>query len=427
MVVSFNRGARGQNALRQLLAPVVKEIMEDKSLIINTSPVDVYKSWVNQLEMQTGEARGPLPINIANSCIYLYVFNSVCYIVLYKDSSTKVKPDCTSPLLMLRDIVGNLLYYRYMNPAIVAPDGFDIIDMTAGGQIHPDQRRNLGCVAKVLQHAASNKLFEGESEHLSSMNTYLSQTYQKFRYGKLSQIAVQFVYKYKDSLLLEHQDAIATEPNDLLNELLEGLGPVPDVESFLELNASGYLTVKLNWKVTVLDFFFTEESEHSKLVEKRAILDSKTPEKMKRSQSIFEDGQLPIEQKKRKIQRNLRTLEQAGLVSSATKYQEIINEIAKDIRNQRRYRHHRKAELVKLQQTLNALNSKTAFYEEQINYYNTYIKTCLDNLTRKSIKLDGKEEVKGSKKLKQASLKYTAARLHEKGVILEIEDLQTNQ
>lgn len=57
MVVSFNRGARGQNTLRQLLAPVVKEIMEDKSLIINTSPVDVYKAWVNQLEMQTGEAR----------------------------------------------------------------------------------------------------------------------------------------------------------------------------------------------------------------------------------------------------------------------------------------------------------------------------------------------------------------------------------
>lgn len=57
MVVSFNRGARGQNTLRQLLAPVVKEIMDDKSLVINTSPVEVYKAWVNQLEMQTGEAR----------------------------------------------------------------------------------------------------------------------------------------------------------------------------------------------------------------------------------------------------------------------------------------------------------------------------------------------------------------------------------
>ncbi|XP_009464109.1 PREDICTED: ras GTPase-activating-like protein IQGAP2 [Nipponia nippon] len=543
MVVSFNRGARGQNTLRQLLAPVVKEIMEDKSLIINTSPVDVYKSWVNQLEMQTGEAsKLPYDVTTEQALTHTEVVNKLessiqslravtdkvlasifsslnmmpygmRYIAKVLKSSLHEKfPDATEDELL--KIVSNLLYYRYMNPAIVAPDGFDIIDMTAGGQIHPDQRRNLGCVAKVLQHAASNKLFEGESAHLSSMNAYLSQTYQKFRnffqaacdvpepeekfnideYSDMVTLSKPVIYISIEeiinthSLLLEHRDAIATEPNDLLNELLEGLGPVPDIESFLGEGAvdpndpnrestlnqlakteislsltskyelregsceevqdllvplSRGLTKRLIVDVirtqpgdTLLEILETpataqQESEHLKLVEKRAILDSKTPEKMKHSQSIFEDGQLPIEQKKRKIQRNLRTLEQAGLVSSATKYQEIINEIAKDIRNQRRYRHHRKAELVKLQQTLNALNSKTAFYEEQINYYNTYIKTCLDNLTRKnsrrSIKLDGKEEVKGSKKLKQASLKYTAARLHEKGVILEIEDLQTNQ
>ncbi|XP_027527216.1 ras GTPase-activating-like protein IQGAP2 isoform X8 [Neopelma chrysocephalum] len=538
MVVSFNRGARGQNTLRQLLAPVVKEIMDDKSLIINTSPVDVYKSWVNQLEMQTGEAsKLPYDVTTEQALTHTEVVNKLessiqslravtdkvltsifsslnmmpygmRYIAKVLKSSLHEKfPDATEDELL--KIVGNLLYYRYMNPAIVAPDGFDIIDMTAGGQIHPDQRRNLGCVAKVLQHAASNKLFEGESEHLSSMNTYLSQTYQKFRnffqaacdvpepeekfnideYSDMVTLSKPVIYISIEeiinthSLLLEHQDAIATETNDLLNELLEGLGPVPDIESFLGEGAvdpndpnkestlnqlakteiSLSLTSKyelregedqdlkslmIKTKRLIVDVIRTQpgdtlleiletpataqqESENLKLVEKRAILDSKTPEKMKDSQSISEDGQLPIEQKKRKIQRNLRTLEQAGLVSSATKYQEIINEIAKDIRNQRRYRHHRKAELVKLQQTLNALNSKTAFYEEQINYYNTYIKTCLDNLTRKnsrrSIKLDGKEEVKGSKKLKQISVKYTAARLHEKGVILEIEDLQTNQ
>uniref|UniRef100_A0A8C3UFF8 IQ motif containing GTPase activating protein 2 n=1 Tax=Catharus ustulatus TaxID=91951 RepID=A0A8C3UFF8_CATUS len=529
MVVSFNRSARGQNTLRQLLAPVVKEIMEDKSLIINTSPVDVYKAWVNQLEMQTGEASKlpydvtteqalthPEVVNKLESSIQSLravtdkvltsIFSSLNmmpygmrYIAKVLKSSLHEKfPDATEDELL--KIVGNLLYYRYMNPAIVAPDGFDIIDITAGGQIHPDQRRNLGCVAKVLQHAASNKLFEGESEHLSSMNTYLSQTYQKFRYFTLSACDVpepeeKFnIDEYSDmvtlskpviyisieeiinthSLLLEHQDAIAPDTNDLLNELLEGLGPVPDIESFLgegavdpnDPNRESTLNqlAKTEISLSLTSKYELREGEDQDLKSlmiktKRLIVDvirtqpgdtlleiletpataqqvsvtlySKTPEKMKHSQSIFEDGQLPIEQKKRKIQRNLRTLEQAGLVSSATKYQEIINEIAKDIRNQRRYRHHRKAELVKLQQTLNALNSKTAFYEEQINYYNTYIKTCLDNLTRKnsrrSIKLDGKEEVKGSKKLKQTSLKYTAARLHEKGVILEIEDLQTNQ
>lgn len=32
-----------------------------------------------------------------------------------------------------------------------------------------------------------------------------------------------------------------------------------------------------------------------------------------------------------------------------------------------------------------------------------------------------------AKKSKQVSQKYTAARLHEKGVLIDIEDLQTNQ
>ncbi|XP_053303934.1 ras GTPase-activating-like protein IQGAP2 isoform X2 [Spea bombifrons] len=538
MVVSFNRGARGQNTLRQLLAPVVKEIIEDKSLIINTSPVEVYKAWVNHLETETGEA-SKLPYDVTTEQALSHpevisklessiqslrtvtdkvlqsIFSSLDLIPygmryvakVLKNSLHEKFPDATEDELL--KIVGNLLYYRYMNPAIVAPDGFDIIDMTAGGQIHSDQRRNLGSVAKVLQHAASNKLFEGENAHMSSMNNYLSQTYQKFRkffqaacevpepeekfnideFSDLVTLSKPVIYISIEeiinthSLLLEHQDAISPDHNDVLHELLEGLGTVPDVESFLGEGAvdssdpnkesalsqlakteiSLSLTSKfevregelkdmkslmIKTKKLIVDVIRTQsgdtlmeiletpatvpqENEHLKVIEKRVALDAKTPDKMKRSQSVLEDGQLPLEQKKRKILRNLRTLEQAGLVTEGMKYQEIINEIAKDIRNQRRHRQRRKAELVKLQQTLNALNSKTAFFEDQINYYNTYIKTCLDNLTRKnsrrSIKVDGKGEEKTSKKMKQSALRYTAARLHEKGVILEIEGLQTNQ
>ncbi|XP_030049120.1 ras GTPase-activating-like protein IQGAP2 isoform X3 [Microcaecilia unicolor] len=538
MVVSFNRGARGQNTLRQLLSPVVKEIIDDKSLIINTNPVEVYKTWVNQLEMATGEA-SKLPYDVTTEQalshsevtgkleasiqslravtdkVLMSIFSSldmVPYGMRYvakvlKNSLHEKFPDATEDELL--KIVGNLLYYRYMNPAIVAPDGFDIIDMTAGGQIHSDQRRNLGSVAKVLQHAASNKLFEGENAHLDSMNSYLSQTYQKFRkyfqaacevpepeekfnideFSDLVTLSKPVIYISIEeiinthSLLLEHQDAISPDHNDVLHELLEGLGAVPDVESFLgegnldpndsnrestlsqlakteislsltskfELREGEDKDVKsllIKTKKLIVDVIRTQggetlaeildtpassqqDSEHLKLIEKRATLDAKTPDKMKRSQSVLEDSQLPLEQKKRKILRNLRTLEQAGLVSAESKHQEIINDIAKDIRNQRRHRQRRKAELVKLQQTLSALNSKTAFFEEQINYYNTYIKTCLDNLTRKnsrrSIKIDGKREERGSKRSKQPSLRYTASRLHEKGVVLEIEGLQNSQ
>lgn len=160
-----------------------------------------------------------------------------------------------------------------------------------------------------------------------------------------------------------------------------------------------------------------KESEHTKVVERRAVQDAQTPEGLKSSPAVLEDSQLPLEQKKRKILRNLRNLEQAGIVTISNKYQDVINDISKvhkqlfihivgcmppmlhvllglfgfwmckvhrqDIRYQRRYRQRRKAELVKLQQTLTALNSKTAFYQDQMNYYDTYIKTCLDNLNRK--------------------------------------------
>uniref|UniRef100_A0A2K6GNW8 IQ motif containing GTPase activating protein 2 n=1 Tax=Propithecus coquereli TaxID=379532 RepID=A0A2K6GNW8_PROCO len=521
MVVSFNRGARGQNTLRQLLAPVVKEIIDDKSLIINTSPVEVYKAWVNQLETQTGEAsKLPYDVTTEQALTYPEVKNKLeASIENLRTVTDKVLNSIISSLDLLpyglryiAKVLKNSIHEKFPDATEdellkVAPDGFDIIDMTAGGQINSDQRRNLGSVAKVLQHAASNKLFEGENEHLSSMNDYLSKTYQEFRkyfkeacnvpepeekfnmdkYTDLVTVSKPVIYISIEeiisthSLLLEHQDAIAPEKNDLLSELLGLLGEVPTVESFLGEGAvdpndpnkentlnqlskteiSLFLTSKydiedgesidgrslmIKTKKLIIDVIrnqpgntLTEiletpataqqEVDHASDMASRAIIDSRTPEEMKDSQSMMEDAQLPLEQKKRKIQRNLRTLEQTGLVSSKNKYQDILNEIAKDIRNQRIYRKLRKAELAKLQQTLKALNEKAAFYEEQINYYDTYIKTCLDNLKRKnsrrSIKLDGKGEPKGAKRAKP--VRYTAAKLHEKGVLLGIDDLQTNQ
>ncbi|XP_008334865.1 ras GTPase-activating-like protein IQGAP2 isoform X2 [Cynoglossus semilaevis] len=538
MVVSFNRGARGHNTLRQLLAPVVKDIIEDKDLGINTNPVDVYKAWVNQLETATGEA-SKLPYEVTPQQAMSHeevrdrletssralrsatdkVLNSIVssldnipygmrYIAkVLKNSLHEKFPDASEDELL--KIVGNLLYYRFMNPAIVAPDGFDIIDMSAGGQLHQEQRRNLGSVAKMLQHAASNKLFEGENAHMTQMNDYISQTYEKFRvffqlacdvpepeekfnideYSDMVTLSKPIIYISIEevinthSLLLEHLEAISPDHNDLLHELLQDLGDVPDVESLLgegavdhnDPNREGTLkeqakteiSLTLTSKFELLDgddkdvkalmtktkklivdviriqpgenlpeiletpVTAPQELEHKLVVERRAVQDAQTPEGLKSSPAVLEDSQLPLEQKKRKILRNLRNLEQAGLAAASNKYQDIINDISKDIRYQRRYRQRRKAELVKLQLTLTALNAKTSFYQEQMNYYDTYIKTCLDNLNRKnsrrSIKPDNKGEEKGSKKWKPQSLKYTAARLHEKGVILEIEGLQTNQ
>ncbi|NXO41089.1 IQGA1 protein, partial [Locustella ochotensis] len=531
MVVSFNRGARGQNALRQILAPVVKEIIDDKSLNIKTDPVDIYKSWVNQMESQTGEAsklpydvtpeqalsheevRTRLDASIRNmrtvtdkflsaiiSSVDKIPYGMRFIAKVLKDSLHDKFPDAGEDELL--KIVGNLLYYRYMNPAIVAPDAFDIIDLSAGGQLTTDQRRNLGSIAKMLQHAASNKMFMGDNAHLSIINEYLLQSYQKFRrffqaacevpelqdkfnideYSDLVTLTKPVIYISigeiinTHTLLLDHQDAIAPEHNDPIHELLDDLGEVPTIESLIgegsgnvndpsremlaktevsltltnkfdvpgdenaEMDAR---TILLNTKRLIVDVIrfqpgetLTEiletsatseqEAEHHRAMQKRAIRDAKTPDKMKKSVSVKEDGNLNLQEKKEKIKAGLKKLTELGPVNAKNKYQELINDIAKDIRNQRRYRQRRKAELVKLQQTYNALNSKATFYGEQVDYYKSYIKTCLDNLASKGKVSKKPREMKG-KNSKKISLKYTAARLHEKGVLLEIEDLQGNQ
>ena len=54
-------------------------------------------------------------------------------------------------------IVGNLIYYRYLNSAIVSPDAFDIIDVTAASSLSDNQRRSLASVGKILQFSVLNK------------------------------------------------------------------------------------------------------------------------------------------------------------------------------------------------------------------------------------------------------------------------------
>lgn len=88
--------------------------------------------------------------------------------------------------VLCTQVVGNLLYYRFLNPAVVAPDAFDIVAMAAGSALAAPQRHALGAVAQLLQHAAAGKVFSGESRHLRVLNSYLEDLHLKFRSWVLS-------------------------------------------------------------------------------------------------------------------------------------------------------------------------------------------------------------------------------------------------
>ncbi|XP_010903567.2 ras GTPase-activating-like protein IQGAP3 [Esox lucius] len=537
MLVSFYRHARGQNALKEILGPAVREVLQDRTLSIRTDPCEIYKSWINQTETQTGhksslpyevsaeqalahpEVQRRLDISIVNiKSLTDRVLNAITgnlyklpYGMRYtakvlRDSLRAKFPQASEDELY--KIVGNLVYYRYMNPAVVAPDGFDVVDFSAGSSLLPEQRRILGSIARILQHAAAHKHFHGDSAHLRALNDYITLTHSKFR--KFLHAACDVpepeerfnIHEYSEvvilnkpviyisisellnthKLLLEHQASLCPDQSDALLLLLRDLGKVPSIQALVgegagnpaepqtesalaqysKMEVSLTLTsrfdvfsgsgddpdargILLSTKQLIIDVIRAQpgntlsdvlrasssqdqEVQHGWMMHRRAQRDARTPEKMKRNQSIVADGNLSLEEKKRKIQRSLRRLESLGVLTPPDSETQILQLIAKDISHQRLYRQRRQAELVKLRQTLSSLHCKSSFHSEQVDFYSQYITTCLENLTAKHSKVSGKKaaESKG-KKSKQPTLTYTAARLHEKGVLLEIEDLPVTQ
>uniref|UniRef100_A0A8C4Q0D1 Ras GTPase-activating-like protein IQGAP1 n=1 Tax=Eptatretus burgeri TaxID=7764 RepID=A0A8C4Q0D1_EPTBU len=474
MVVKFHRMVRGQNALQEILSPLV-DIAQDKSLNINIDPVDIYKVWVNHMESKSGEASNlPYDVTAEGALAHEEVrkrletaeqnlfsntdkllssiissIDQIPYGMRYvakvlRDSLHDKFPNSTEDEIY--KIVGNLLYYRYMNPVVVAPDSFGILNFSAGEQLHIEQRRNLGSLAKLLQLGATGKMLPENQARSSSVNNYIGQLWVKFRkffqaacdvpemeekftideYSDIITLSKPIVYISigeiinTHSLLLEHQEAIAPDHNDPLIELLEDLGDVPSLQTlfgevvfqccvffyhnrkvFLWIVEARYCCdracssqnggklvadiIQVQPGETLLDILKTpasdeQEKEYQRLMMQRAALAQCAPEKMRHS--VVNEG-LTLADKKQQVLESLPALEVADLVSQSDSYQAFSNDIAKDIRNQRRYRQRRKAELVKLQLTLLALNSKMKFYEEQSDYYDKYIKTCMDNLARK--------------------------------------------
>uniref|UniRef100_A0A8C5CYB5 IQ motif containing GTPase activating protein 3 n=1 Tax=Gadus morhua TaxID=8049 RepID=A0A8C5CYB5_GADMO len=495
MLVSFYRHARGHNALRQILGSAVKDVLSDGALSIRTDPLEIYKTWINQTETRTGtksslpydvsaedalshpEVRRRLDIAIINlknltDRVFIAITTNLYKLPYGLRYTAKVLRDALHSKFPeasqeeLYKIVGNLIYYRYMNPAIVAPDGFDVLEISAGSTLLPEQRRVLGSIARMLQHAAANKHFQGDSPHIQNLNEYISHTHGRFRkflqavcdvpepeerfnmdeYSEMVILNKPVVYisigelLNTHKLLLEHQEALGPSPSDPLRVLLGELGGVPSLEELLGKSPSlPYILPLLpcappSTKQLIVDLLRTQsgdslsqllrastsrdqELQHGWMMQRRAQRDARTPDKMKRNQSLVADGNLSLEEKKRKIVRSLRRLEALGVLTPPDSEAQILQMIAKDIRHQRLYRQRRRADTLRLKQTLSSLQEKSSAHSQQVDYYSQYITSCLDSLTS-SGKSSGK---------KRPSLSYSAARLQEKGVLLEIQDLPATQ
>ncbi|EMF14372.1 uncharacterized protein SEPMUDRAFT_40544 [Sphaerulina musiva SO2202] len=154
----------------------------------------------------------------------------------------------------------------------------------------------------------------------------------------------------------------------------------------------------------------------------------------KRSTSHF-DPRMTYAELKSSCLENILQLEQPHIppqfrVSRHNNYQEILNALAADIRQKHRRRIERQRETETTRATIQQLDTKAQFLEDQLKSYNDYIEQCLHTLANKKGSKHKflmpftkqwsheRELERAGRQPKFGSYKYSARQLADKGVLL---------
>ncbi|KAJ1948034.1 iqgap- protein, partial [Linderina pennispora] len=154
LAVHYNRGAKERKYLRDLLQPLIKKVLDDPEIDLESDPLVIYRSLIREEESRTGEksrrqydVTREVALNdfetrttfikhlrqlrtLAEEFVdaILKSLDEMPYGMRYiarelRRALTTKFPD--EPEQQVMKVVGHLVYYRYINPAIIAPEMFD--------------------------------------------------------------------------------------------------------------------------------------------------------------------------------------------------------------------------------------------------------------------------------------------------------------
>ncbi|KAL7620710.1 iqgap- protein [Parahypoxylon ruwenzoriense] len=298
----YSRSPRDRKYLRDLLGPLIRDnIVEDPALDLESDPMQIYRSAINNEELRTGRpSRRPLDITrdvaikdpetremfidhlrdlreISDQFFVAledllprmpYGLRFICQ-QTYEALSQRFQREPPHHVLQ---IVGNWVWRFYLQPALVNPEHVGVIERT----LSPLQKRNLSEVAKVLGQIASGRPFGGENIYLQPLNAFVGESVERLAHITNNLISVadaestfdidefnDLYAKNRPTLYIKMTDIFAIHslvaheipticPNrdDVLREILQDLGSAKNNEN--EMNAAGssdiqmFLTPKLH-------------------------------------------------------------------------------------------------------------------------------------------------------------------------------------
>lgn len=302
LLSNYSRSPRDRKYLRDLLGPLIRDnIIEDPALDLESDPMQIYKSAINNEELRTGRP-SQRPLDIPREMAikdpetrelfigHLQDLRYICdqFLVALEDLLPRMPYGlrfvcrqmfeglCQNfkrePQHVLLQVVTNWLWRFYLQPAVTEPQNVGVVDK----QLSPLEKRNMGEVAKVLSQIASGRPFGGDNIYLNPLNAFVADSIERLAHISHQLISVpdaeatfdidefnDLYAKNKPTLYIKMTDIFAIHnlvadslpficPNrdDMLREIIQDLGSAKNNES--EMTAAGssdiqmFLTPKLH-------------------------------------------------------------------------------------------------------------------------------------------------------------------------------------
>lgn len=204
---NYVRSPRDRKFLKDILGPVIREnIIENEHLDLESDPMQIYRSAINNEELRTGqrshrdpnvsrdvalkdpETRGTFIHNLQDlrdvADQYFSMFEEVLHRMpygvrylaqqMFQELRQQFPYEAEEQLLQ---IAGHWVWKSYIQPALMQPQHWGVVDRG----LSPIMNRNLIAVAKVLGQIASGKLFGGEDLYLQPLNGYITEAIDRLQ------------------------------------------------------------------------------------------------------------------------------------------------------------------------------------------------------------------------------------------------------
>nr|XP_001391896.2 Ras GTPase activating protein [Aspergillus niger CBS 513.88] len=305
LFASYIKSPRDRKFMRDILGTVVREnVVENPELDLESDPIQIYRSAINNEELRTGKrSRRRLDIlreeairdpetratfiqhlqdlrDIADQffsafeeLLYRMPFG-IRYIAKQMYESLLARFPQENPGFILQT-AGHWVWRNYFHPAMVEPEKYGVIDRG----LTQEQKRNLSEISKVIAQVASGRLFGAENVYLQPLNSYIGDSIQRLGQIWGDMVSVQDAETYfdidefndlyaktKPTLYIKMSDIfsihqlIASEvhyicqnPDDILKEVIRDLGNVKSNESELMSVNSSEINLTLNPKLAQVE------------------------------------------------------------------------------------------------------------------------------------------------------------------------------